>query len=89
MKHILCWTVILSVSIGAYAQTDREAQGWQMVWQDEFDSINHKIWVVENHFDHWGGELQVYTSRPENVYIDNGNLVLRPTGKTIPALPNR
>lgn len=77
MKRIACLAAVLAVTISSYAQSDREAQGWQLVWQDEFDSINQAIWVVENHFDHWGGELQVYTNRPENVFIEDGSLVLR------------
>jgi beta-glucanase (GH16 family) len=53
------------------------AQQWQLVWEDNFDSLNTERWLVQNHFDHYGGELQVYTSRPENVFTEDGNLILR------------
>ncbi len=46
-------------------------------WEDNFDSLNTDIWLVKNHFDHYGGERQVYTDRPENVFIEDGALVLR------------
>jgi len=54
-----------------------DAQPYHLVWEDNFDSLNTDIWLVQNNFDHYGGELQVYTSRPENVFISDGNLVLR------------
>jgi beta-glucanase (GH16 family) len=53
------------------------AQQWELVWEDNFDSLNTDIWLVQNHFDHYGGELQVYTSRSENVFVEDGNLILR------------
>lgn len=53
------------------------AQQWELVWEDNFDSLNTDIWLVQNHFDHYGGELQVYTNRPENVFVEDGNLILR------------
>jgi len=53
------------------------AQQWQLVWEDNFDSLDTERWLVQNHFDHYGGELQVYTNRPENVFVEDGNLILR------------
>ena len=53
--------------------------GWNLIWQDEFDSdtINTANWTYD--IDGWGwgnGEAQYYTDRPENVRIENGMLVI-------------
>lgn len=53
------------------------AQQFRLLWEDQFDSLNTDRWLVQNNFDHYGGELQVYTNRPENVFTENGNLILR------------
>ncbi|MEL1251373.1 glycoside hydrolase family 16 protein [Aurantiacibacter gilvus] len=58
---------------------DGAGDGWQLVWADEFDgeSIDTSRWTVLN--DCWGGgneERQCYTPRPENVTIEEGNLVI-------------
>jgi len=50
-----------------------------MVWNDEFsgNSIDTTKW--DHEVDCWGGgngELQCYTSRPQNSYVSNGNLYL-------------
>jgi len=54
--------------------------GWTLVWQDEFngDSIDTSKW--EHAVDANGGgnnELQYYTARTENSYVENGNLVIK------------
>lgn len=54
-----------------------KAQQWELVWEDQFDSLDTDRWLVQNNFDHYGGELQVYTNRPENVFVEDGNLILR------------
>jgi len=50
-----------------------------MVWHDEFDgtTLNTTKWQAE--VDCWGGgngELQCYTNRPQNLKVQNGNLVI-------------
>jgi beta-glucanase (GH16 family) len=52
---------------------------WKLVWQDEFNGrrIDTTKWSLE--VNDWGGgneELQYYTDRPENVYVDRGVLVI-------------
>jgi beta-glucanase (GH16 family) len=51
--------------------------GWNLVWQDEFDgpSIDSSKWRVEDLHLNKNSELQYYT--PQDVYIENGKLVLR------------
>lgn len=71
---ILClWVLPLAM----LAQPERMPESWALIWEDNFDSLNTDIWLVKDNWDHWGGELQVYTSREENVFIEDGALVLR------------
>ncbi len=54
-----------------------EDQGWELVWSDEFDGdqVDTSKWGYEENC--WGGgnnELQCYTSRPENVFVEDGFL---------------
>lgn len=59
--------------------------GWELIWQDEFDSkyINSNHWEFE--VNAWGGgnnELQYYTNRPQNAFIRDGKLVIRALKET-------
>ncbi len=53
-----------------------------MVWSDEFNVPDGTIvdaskWKIEEGGNGWGNkELEYYTSRPENIQIKNGNLVM-------------
>ena len=50
-----------------------------LVWSDEFDgpTLDHSIWTYNVGGSGFGnGELQYHTARPENAYIDSGNLVI-------------
>ncbi len=54
--------------------------GYDLVWADEFNgtSINSSNWTHEIGGHGWGNnELQYYTSRAENSYISDGNLVIQ------------
>lgn len=56
------------------------AQSWELVWSDEFDGpeIDRTKWNWE--VNAWGGgnnELQFYTDRRENSFIEDGQLVIR------------
>ena len=56
------------------------AQNWQLVWSDEFNeqSIDGSNWTKEIGGNGWGNnELQYYTDRDTNAYIDNGYLVIQ------------
>ncbi len=56
--------------------------GWSLVWADEFDqpdgsSPDPEKWGFDTGGGGWGNnELQYYTSRPENVRIEGGHLVI-------------
>jgi beta-glucanase (GH16 family) len=52
---------------------------WALDWSDEFDgtALDHSKWVEETGGNGWGNnELQYYTSRPENVRVGGGNLII-------------
>ena len=60
-------------------------EGWTLVWHDEFEgsSIDRGKW--EHEVNGWGGgnnELQYYTDRPENSYVENGTLVIKALKET-------
>lgn len=71
--------VILCIASGSFAQ--QGSNGYcKMVWNDEFSgpTLNPAIWEIEQTCNGGGnGELQCYTARPQNVFFQNGNLVLR------------
>jgi beta-glucanase (GH16 family) len=56
-----------------------QAQNYQLVWSDEFSdaTINTSNWTHETGGTGWGNnELEFYTSRSVNSYIQNGSLVI-------------
>jgi beta-glucanase (GH16 family) len=53
---------------------------YHLVWEDNFNgtSLNTDGWNYEYHDPGWvNNELQQYVDRPENVYVRNGELVIR------------
>lgn len=55
--------------------------GYKLVWEDTFDSgcLNPEDWNIEVHEPGWVNcELQEYTTSPNNTYIKDGILVLKP-----------
>jgi beta-glucanase (GH16 family) len=53
---------------------------WRLVWSDEFDAetLNKENWSYDLGGSGWGNrELQVYTSTPENIRVENGRLVIQ------------
>jgi beta-glucanase (GH16 family) len=58
---------------GVYAPGD-------LIWQDEFDSLNLNVWHHEVQMNGGGnGEFQVYDKDPENSYVRDGVLYIKPT----------
>ena len=72
----------VSESVDGIQAQDPATQGWTLVWQDEFGNsdpenpqLDESKWHAE--VDCWGGgndELQCYTDRPENAYMQDGFL---------------
>lgn len=69
----------LGFSHGIFAQN---SFGWSLVWSDEFNqatgsSPDTNKWAYDLGAGGWGnGELEYYTSRTNNVRIENGQLVI-------------
>ncbi len=59
-----------------YSQHPLNDQHWQLVFEDNFNTLNLNTWEVMDNFDHYG-QPYIFTSRTSNVYISNGNLVLQ------------
>jgi len=56
------------------------SQNWNLVWSDEFNgtSLDLTSWTRETGGNGWGNnELQYYTDRTVNSYIENGLLVIK------------
>lgn len=54
-------------------------QNYELVWSDEFNgqAVDGTVWTHETGANGWGNnEWQYYTSREENSYVQNGNLVI-------------
>lgn len=74
------------------APAPEPAEGWQLVWSDEFDgdAIDTTKWGYD--VDCWGGgnnERQCYTDRAKNSRIEDGKLVIQAHKETMtgPAWP--
>ena len=64
--------------------TDLSYEGYNLKWEDQFEgnSLNRDDWNVELHDPGWvNNELQSYVDSPENIYIEDGSLVLKPVEK--------
>lgn len=57
-----------------------QIDGYNLLWHDEFegDKLNDKIWTKEVREVGWtNNELQAYVDSDENVFVKDGNLVLK------------
>lgn len=62
-----------------FAHSAKPPEEWKLVWFDEFDgkSLDYSKWGVEvNAFGGGNNEMQIYSDRPKNVRVENGNLVI-------------
>jgi beta-glucanase (GH16 family) len=48
---------------------------WELKWQDDFNSFDNTKWVNANYCDHGG--TKPYVHLESNVWVTNGNLVIR------------
>lgn len=65
---------------------DLSYEGYELKWKDEFDSVslNSADWNVETHEKGWvNNELQEYVNSNKNIYLENGNLVIKPVREKI------
>jgi beta-glucanase (GH16 family) len=76
MKKYCILLCALIIYFNAFNQTPSDDAHWNLIFNENFSSLNDTIWKVANEYDHYG-EPQVYTNRSTNVYISSGNLVLK------------
>ena len=64
-------------SVTARVAVEHAWGDYQLVWSDEFDgtALDESVWGYNTGGGGWGNqELQYYTSRPENIRVQNGML---------------
>lgn len=88
-RTVLLNFLFISVSISGCKKDDSTANpqnsipeipGYTLVWNDEFDKQNIDLTKWEHEVNGDGGgnnELQFYTARPTNSFIENGHLVIK------------
>lgn len=66
-------------------ENEWDITGWELIWQDEFDGSIIDLSKWEHEVNGWGGgnnELQYYTDRDTNSFIENGHLVIQALRET-------
>ncbi len=79
------WEKEVKVTVKKLAAEEDTHKDYTLKWEDQFngDSLDRNSWNVELHEPGWvNNELQEYVDSSENIYIKDGNLVLKPV-KTI------
>jgi beta-glucanase (GH16 family) len=81
-RTLLSTSVVVGCLLTAAVAAAQARTGWTLVWADEFggadgSSPDPAKWVFDVGATGWGNrELQHYTSRPDNVRIEKGLLVI-------------
>jgi beta-glucanase (GH16 family) len=83
---IACLAGLTAISCGGQAKTSSPpspaAPSYQLVWADEFNGPDGSApdptkWAIQSGGGGWGNnELEYYTTRPQNVQVAGGNLVI-------------
>jgi beta-glucanase (GH16 family) len=80
------YAVLFFLSASAVAQAvspQASRPGWTLAWNDEFNGadnspVDSSKWVLESGGNGWGNdELEYYTTRPQNSFQHDGNLVIK------------
>ena len=80
---------VIKYFVGAQTEEDGDEEvdnslsydGYELKWADEFNDseLNRADWNVELHNPGWvNAELQAYVDSTENIYIQDGKLVIKP-----------
>lgn len=98
ISHVLLiGAVVLSCSCSDSSNQPEEQkipskEGYELIWNDEFDSnqIDLEKWEYEVNANGGGNnELQYYTSRKENSFIENGKLIIKAINEVYEASEGR
>jgi beta-glucanase (GH16 family) len=70
------FAAVMAFTSAAFAQT---RPGWDLIWADEFNgpNIDNTKWSISNGASNVNQELEYYSNSANNVFIQNGCLVLR------------
>ncbi|HSR87804.1 MAG TPA: glycoside hydrolase family 16 protein, partial [Pontiella sp.] len=84
-RRVSPWPMCFMIALFTTTCMVTTAQNWDLVWSDEFDGpdIDTSKWSHE--VNGWGGgnnELQYYTARTNNSFIENGKLVIQALEET-------
>ncbi|MDE6616766.1 MAG: family 16 glycosylhydrolase, partial [Lachnospiraceae bacterium] len=76
---------VIKPSSPTTSPVDETHKGYTLKWEEQFNgtSLNRDDWNVELHEPGWvNNELQEYVDSEKNIYVKDGNLVLKPV-KTV------
>jgi beta-glucanase (GH16 family) len=77
---LLLFFTLSACTITSKTENDYNLDDLELVWSDEFDGtqVNLANWQFEIGGHGWGNnELEFYTDRPENAFIEDGNLLIQ------------
>src|SRR6266568_7545853 len=81
--------LLLALGVGGSAVVDPSPQHpWTLAWSDEFNGLNGSApdrakWTYDIGGGGWGNqELETYTSRSQNAYLQDGMLVIQALKET-------
>lgn len=81
ISSILALSMLLPLAAcGKKATQTPSIEGYKLLWNDEFDgkTLDETKWNREVHEPGWtNNELQEYTTSDENIFVRDGNLVLK------------
>jgi len=69
-------------------EESQDIPGWTLTWSDEFNEpngsgVNPQKWTMETGGWGWGNnELEYYTNRLQNAYLEDGSLVIKAINET-------
>lgn len=76
----MIWTLSLVVSLFCSSFAFDDWDQFQLVWSDEFDTLDLNNWQYEISASGGGNnEFQLYTPDPANSFVQNGMLYLKPS----------
>ena len=80
ISSIMAVSMLFSLSACVAKTKTPELEGYKLLWSDEFDGnkLDETKWNYEPHEPGWtNNELQEYTTSTDNVFVRDGNLVIK------------
>ncbi len=87
LRFILALLLLAALALGcaaAEAPATLSLEGYALKWEDTFDgdALDRSNWNVERHDPGWvNEEWQAYVDSEENIFLEDGKLVIRPVKK--------